>query len=299
MNTRILIGLLLLAYSPLSSQTTLELHPTADCVVGFHDGENSANENAGNASHFSSFWQPAWTGVGENGGYGLIKFDLTSIPEGSIITAANLELHAFGDDFSPYLSDGHEGANACWLQRITEDWEEYAATWNTKPSMTSDGQISVPASTDPYEDYNLDISTFVQDMVDDPAANFGFALKLQNESPTRGLMFHSSDATDEGTWPKLTVTYTEPVPIFDQTITNTLLSMFPNPTTDNIQINIPIEGANCIIKIYDLNGNNVLSLETMSTEVDAHVAHLSNGIYSVLVTPIGSIYQYSGTFCKI
>lgn len=280
------------------AQTEVEFYPSADCVVGFHDGENSANENAGSATHFSSFWQPAWTGVGENGGYGLIRFDLASIPSGSVINSATLSLHAFGDDFTPFLPDGHAGANACWLQRITEDWEEYTATWNTKPDMTATGQIAVPASTDPYEDYTIDIASFVQDMVDFPSNNFGFAIKLQDESPTRGLMFHSSDVADEGEWPQLTVVYSDPVPVIDMHTDAFTMQVFPNPTMDIITINLPEHPGAYLIQLYNLQGEQVISSNYTGQSSTIDVSMLAEGMYTVVATQMESGLQASSMLQK-
>lgn len=298
MKTIFALVLTLGCMTTLIAQDVIELTPSADCVVGFHDGYNSANENAGGASHFSSFWQPAAMGVGENGGYGLIQFDLSSIPEGSVINSATLSLKAFGDDFSPFLNEGHEGGNACWLQRITEEWEEYSATWNTQPGTTTTGQIDVPASTDPYENYNIDISTFIQDMVDDPANNFGFALKLQNEIPTRGLMFHSSDAADESDWPTLTIEYSAPTAISSTQPANFTFDVFPNPTTDQIMIKYPVQEQTSALGIYDLLGECLWYTDNYTANQPIDVTAFAPGMYTIRLWQNGQQAAAAETFIK-
>lgn len=283
---------------PLAAQEVIELTPSADCVVGFHDGENSANENAGSASHFSSFWQPAWVGVGENGGYGLMQFDLSAIPVGSEIVSASLELKAFGDGFTPFLPEGHSGANACWLQRITEEWEEYEATWNTKPATTATGQIEVPASTDPYEDYTIDIKTFVQDMVNNPASNFGFAIKLQNESPTRGLMFLSSDDPDDANWPRLTVEYEEPTSIFNNLPESFEFKLFPNPVIDILNISLLNNHQQFTVDIYNSQGQCVINNQVVSNSQTIEVNQFAPGLYTIKIYDISKQVQSSQTFIK-
>lgn len=283
---------------PLAAQEVIELTPSADCVVGFHDGENSANENAGSASHFSSFWQPAWVGVGENGGYGLMQFDLSAIPVGSEIVSASLELKAFGDGFTPFLPEGHSGANACWLQRITEEWEEYEATWNTKPATTATGQIEVSASTDPYEDYTIDIKTFVQDMVNNPASNFGFAIKLQNESPTRGLMFLSSDDPDDANWPRLTVEYEEPTSIFNNLPESFEFKLFPNPVIDILNISLLNNHQQFTVDIYNSQGQCVINNQVVSNSQTIEVNQFAPGLYTLKLYDISKQVQSSQTFIK-
>jgi len=295
----ILLLLLNAAASLLISQTTVEMYPTADCVVGFHDGENSANENAGNASHFSSFWQPAWTGIGENGGYSLMQFDLSSIPSGTLINSAMLSLTAFGDGFTPYLPDGHAGANACWLQRITEEWDEYEATWNTKPAMTATGQIEVSASIDPYENYTIDITTFIQEMVDDPASNFGFALKLQNESPTRGLMFHSSDAAVETNWPKLTVDH-GPTPVVELQNNIFDVAIFPSPADNTIHVDLwNSEASEHLIRVINVQGAEICSVRTYDKLTQLNIESLPAGIYTSIVTDMTNMGYAIKQFIKL
>ena len=279
-----LLFLIILSKNILFAQITLQFNPIADASVGFHDGGTSADVNYGDASHFSAFSQPAVTVVGENAGWGLMQFDLTSIPVGSEIISAELNLIAFGDDFSSFINSGHQGSNACWLSRIIESWEESIVTWNTKPDITEIGQIELPASTDPYQNYTVDMTSFVQEMVDYPISNFGVALQLQNESPTRGLMFKSSDVPEEDQWPELTVTYSEQTYISSTIKNESAIKLYPNPATDMVKIAI-LNYANetYIIELYNMIGELVVRSSSNEVNPQISVKNIDRGIYNLKI----------------
>ncbi len=145
-----------------------------DAAIGYHDNYNTDDNNYGTAIQ-----NAAYTISGSNGGLNvnraLIDFDLTSIPKGSIITSANLNLYAIGQ---LGILNGHVGNNNnSVLQRITEDWKEDKVTWNAQPSTTNINQVSLPASNNSLEDYlNIDVTSLVQDLIDNN--NYGVLLKL-------------------------------------------------------------------------------------------------------------------------
>lgn len=278
----------------LFSQVYLEFSPNADVSIGFHDGGTSADVNYGDASHFSAFSQPAVTVVGENAGWGLIQFDLTTIPVGSEIISAYLNLIAFGDDFSSFINSGHQGSNACWLSKILEPWEENTVTWNTKPAITDIGEIELPESVDPYQDYMVDVTTLIQDIADAPISNFGFALHLQNESPTQGLMFKSSDDPDEELWPVLTVTYSEPTEITTLIKNATNLKISPNPANDMVEISIQnIANYSYSIELFNALGELVTSFKSSALNPQISVKDLYPGIYNLKVRKMDEIFSNS------
>jgi hypothetical protein len=76
----------------------------------------------------------------------------------------------------------------------------------------------------------------VQDMVTNPATNFGFMLRLETEILYRSLLFASSDHSNSALWPELTVSY----------------KYFP---TDTIAVPCPCE-ANFSYLVNTLNPNS-------------------------------------------
>lgn len=188
----------------------LVLQPDAehgtDAFIENWPEQNYSNRNFGTHREFQT---SAWTA----GGIplvvrGLIKFDLTSIPEGSEIRNARLYLYSVANTVN---GPGHSpltGSNEFILQKVTSSWDEMEVTWNTQPTTTGIGQILLPASDSCLQDYVIDITEFVQDMVDDPANNFGLMMKLNTEEHYRKILFASSDYGDDSLkHPKLVVYY--------------------------------------------------------------------------------------------
>jgi len=138
----------------------------------------------------------------------LFKFNLSGIPQNATVTSAQLLL-TYNQAPTHYGSAGHHqdsGSNACYLQRILQDWEDSSVTWNNQPAVTAVDQVILDASTSEFQNYSVDLTAAINDMVKNPAANFGLLLRLQTESPIRVLGFSSGNA-DTTLRPVLQVTY--------------------------------------------------------------------------------------------
>jgi hypothetical protein len=166
--------------------------------------ENDANVNYGSGLSLLIYNYPPGTR------HTLLKFDLTSIPAGSTITAATLGLNC---------SDA--SASTIQMRKLLRIWVELQATWNiysTGNSWTTAGGISdgndrsatITASTaisgTGWKTWSDDqLITDIQAMIDGGANN---GWHFQNSSdPNVYPAFVSSDGTD-GSRPYLSVTYT-------------------------------------------------------------------------------------------
>lgn len=194
-------------------QNTITLQPAAvegkDASIAVHTNYDTENNNFGGDIHFKAFCIPGYQG-GENTARSLIDFDLSSIPAGATITGASLHLFAAG--YVNELLPGHFGNNSGYLRRVTSAWSETVATWNNAPASTTANEVAVPMSTSSTEDYTIDVTQLVQDMIDDPDGSFGFLLGGHNEDPgdSFALEFWSSDAPDPSKHPQLVVTWDAP-----------------------------------------------------------------------------------------
>jgi len=163
----------------------------------------------------------AWT----NGGTqvlhrSIVDFDLSTIPTGATVTTAALTLyHNPTSVNASALHQSRTSSNASILQRITSIWDEATVTWNTQPSYSNSNEILLAQSTSGTEDYAIDVTQLVQDMVDNPSTSFGFLLQLQNETYYASLVFASSDNADVNNHPRLEVYYTSTADLND--LTNT------------------------------------------------------------------------------
>ncbi|GAB3899773.1 hypothetical protein GCM10028803_21480 [Larkinella knui] len=148
--------------------------------------------------------------VGEAISRSAVQFDLTSIPENSTIQEAYLYLYF--NPTSPYLSlggfnTGHVGQNDFFVQKTITPWDESTVTWETQPQSTTVNQVSVPAATSPTQNYVIDVTKLVQDMVNNKAANYGFFMRHQVETPEKVTFIASSDHPNAALRPKLEINY--------------------------------------------------------------------------------------------
>lgn len=140
---------------------------------------------------------------------GLIEFDLTSVPSGSVINNAQFSLFA---NPNPVNGNGYatQGNNAAWIERITGTWNESTINWNNAPAATTVNRVYLSTSSGYYQNYVVNVRDLVQDMVDDPANSHGFSIRLDNETGYTSMIFASSDYADSAYWPMLEVNYTPP-----------------------------------------------------------------------------------------
>ncbi|WP_163710887.1 DNRLRE domain-containing protein [Mangrovibacterium lignilyticum] len=135
----------------------------------------------------------------------LFEFNLTMVSKSAVVVSAQLSL--YGKDSSPSQNSTMSGSNACWIERITEDWSEEEVSWLNQPATTDENRVEIPESTTADEDYELDVTALVQDMVNNPSEGYGFMVKLQTEQAYRMMAFATSDNADENLRPRLIVQF--------------------------------------------------------------------------------------------
>ena len=182
---------------------TLTLQPGPE---GYDAYFNSAyiyqNTTWGNSTHFAAL---AYTFGGDYGiGRSVISFDFSSIPADAFIINAQISLFYPGANSYGVQT----GDNACYLQRVTSNWDEQTVTWNSQTTYTTENQVVLPTSTDPYQDYpNIDVTALVADMLAPGNNNYGFVLNMIGEDPYRLMVFATGDNPDVSLRPKLVVIY--------------------------------------------------------------------------------------------
>jgi len=190
-------------------EKTLILQPDSsegiDAFIAAWSEENYSNRNFGTHVEFQA---SAWTSQHIPCFVrGLINFDLSPIPAHSKIIDANLHLFTVDNTVNGPGHSTLSGPNDFILQRITSDWDELSVSWNTQPATTTVNQVLVPSSDSTNQDYVIDISDLVQDIVNNHMSRFGLMMRLDNESYFRRILFASSDYKDPAKHPKLIVTY--------------------------------------------------------------------------------------------
>ena len=160
------------------------------------------DQNFGNQTMFAVF---SWTSSGVfNNARALIQFDFSSIPSQTSIAKAELSLY-----WKPYsnLTD-QTGENAFSIYRVTQPWTESTVTWNNQPTFNNTPKVAVPKTMAVDQSLlNIDVTTMVQDMINNPSSNFGFMLQLNNEFPYSLVILASSNDPDQSKHPKLIVSF--------------------------------------------------------------------------------------------
>ncbi|MFC1507237.1 DNRLRE domain-containing protein [Thermoproteota archaeon] len=149
---------------------------------------------------------------------GLVKFDLSSIPLGSTINTASLMLYGSGRSGDP---TGRTYA----VYRVTKDWVENQATWNsyrtgilwdtTGGDFSTDGASSttVPSSIGWWMTW--DVTTIVKTWIEDGQPNYGFLILDLNEvvpDPTGFIGFDSKESIFTDWRPILEIDWSESAP---------------------------------------------------------------------------------------
>ncbi|MFL5739990.1 MAG: PKD domain-containing protein [Flavisolibacter sp.] len=151
----------------------------------------------------------AWTVNGQPYiGRKIFKFDLSSIPANAVIQSANLYIYSNSPPENGNLVDANFGtSNSLVLQQITSSWSPSTANWQNQPSITTANQVLIPSTTQSVLDLNIDVKAMISSMVNG-SANYGFMLKLQNETAFNSRQFVSSfNAAKPGLHPKLVIVY--------------------------------------------------------------------------------------------
>jgi hypothetical protein len=139
----------------------------------------------------------------------ILKFDLSSIPANATIVSANLYLYSYPKPTSNgNLSDANFGTdNTMLVQQVTANWTPTSINYYAPPATSTSNQVVVPHTNQTTLDLNLNVKPIVSSMVAGNA-NYGFMLKLQNETTYNSRIFVSShNTTYTAKHPKLVVVY--------------------------------------------------------------------------------------------
>ncbi|MGQ9585540.1 MAG: DNRLRE domain-containing protein, partial [Anaerolineae bacterium] len=147
--------------------------------------------------------------------HSLIKFDLTSLPAGSRVLSAKLQLYA----------TGRSNANGAWLEayRVLRPWTDTQATWHYAANGSPWNAVGCSGIGSDREGQYLDRGPLPKDQVwteieigraaqawlDDPAANQGVLLRLTSNGSVQ-YDFASSQYANVALRPRLVLTYALP-----------------------------------------------------------------------------------------
>ena len=115
------------------------------------------------------------------------------------VESAKLKLKFIGNALDSHSIDS--GANSFYVSRVIENWGEDTLRWKTPPFVafnrmpisTSIGQKEISGTTVGDEDYEIDITDFINFWRQYPDSNFGLEFRLKTESGIRSLNFASGN----------------------------------------------------------------------------------------------------------
>lgn len=269
MNVYRVIAFLIIILFPWESiaQTTIVLQPDSvngkDAFVWTIDPAN--NSNRGN---YPKFHAMAWTWNSVPGMVrSYIDFDLSSIPSGTSILNASLTLfHCFPPGM-PSSITGHSqlsGTNETTIRRVVSAWSEDSITWNNQPTSIAQNEVIFPSSTSPTQDYFINVTSIVQDMVNNPSNSHGFQFKLQTESFYRAVFHASSNHIDYNKHPKLEITYVDTcfVTVYDTvTFYDTVLVSVTDTLIIDVFTGLSAPNNYNTITVYPNPTNNLLFID--------------------------------------
>lgn len=200
--------------STLSNPVTATFQEGVNGYTGTRD--TSLSENApttlhgSNATLYADGDEPSGSGRDISA---LIRWELSSIPSGSIIDAVTVTVRV-----------NNATTNTYPLYALTRDWSEGSATWQKATSTTGwevagakgvsdrNGTVLGSLTASGTGTYSITFNSAglarVQQWVDTPASNFGII--LASTSNTDGVDLASREASTVSYRPKLSVTYRPP-----------------------------------------------------------------------------------------
>jgi hypothetical protein len=180
----------------------------------------------------------------------LMEFDLTSIPPGTPVSSAVLNLYMFDQAGTDFTVDVHS---------VLASWTEAGVTWNNQPAFNSTVEASLPYQG--YTWWRFNITDLVQQWVDDPDSNCGLILRNNPEIPGANgwfTKFYSRDTTINRPYLQITAVNIEENKGGDPGG----LQVRPNPVREKASITFSLpKSGNLSVCLYDAEGRKIKTLK--------------------------------------
>lgn len=157
--------------------------------------------------HHTQLDADAWTtGGSPHTVRGIFKMDLSALPANAKIISARLSLYSTPNPVNGNLINANYGTdNSMLIQRVTSDWNT-TVKFTTLPSTDPVGQILIPhTNLSSLDLIDVDVTDQVRSMVQ--TNNYGWIIRLVNETYYNSRQFASSWHADATKHPKLVIQY--------------------------------------------------------------------------------------------
>ncbi|MDT8323555.1 MAG: DNRLRE domain-containing protein [Bacteroidota bacterium] len=211
-----------------------------------------------------------------------ISFDLSDITRAdltsAVLTLYNNPQGTFEGQHRPW-----SGPNRAFVRRVITPWDENTISWNNQPSYTDWDQVMLPASVTGNEDYVIDVTAMVRDMLYRfRDRSHGFAIMLEQEDFYRALVFTTSDYPDPARRPKLELRFAGTSAVEAPAPPSPLkLDIYPNPTSAQVEVYAELpDGGRGYVELLNLAGQVISSWDLHeSTLLHIPLTGLASGQY--------------------
>lgn len=136
----------------------------------------------------------------------LMRYDFSPV-RGKIINSATLYI------YQVYSSYAYSAEQVFTAHCISSAFQASTVTWNTQPSFTSDGMVTLSLSGNATGQRTFDITALVRDIIANNRTCYGILLKQANES-TSSLrkQFYSKEYSSGSRAAYIAIDYSDPPP---------------------------------------------------------------------------------------
>lgn len=210
-----------------------------------------------------------WLKVGHTGSAArraLVKFKLDEIPANATVTSADLMLYLDA-------AQSTTSSNADYVaRRVTKDWDS-TTTWNRATSASggawtaAGGDFIATGGTGltlsgAGTGYRRFTATAMVNAWLGGTANYGMLVKQSPENVNNVLSFVSTGSSDQNKWPKLDVTYTEPVvPAAESAGDREFFTYVTEQLTDRLTAKVNVGNGNLLVSAGDLSVPGIAGLD--------------------------------------
>lgn len=278
-----------LSLTAIASQAQSVQTPQPDstiCIANMVYEDALMRDLSGDSTHLhhGDFASIAWTYNGTPvKTRGILQLDLSNIPANAHIESAHISLHGYQSPSNTGSSD-LSGSNKSYLRRTNSNFNIQTVTWNTQPTVTTQNEVALPSTSNPQQSFlNVDITQLVQDMIIHPNEGNGIMLILENEQLYRKMVFASKDNNASNVSPVIEVCYKGTLSTEENQVSQSMLSIYPIPSSNVVNIELEDEVAKPIQKVvvYSLTGQLVYTSSDFNGSID--VSGWATGMYTVQV----------------
>ncbi|HEX7320743.1 MAG TPA: DNRLRE domain-containing protein [bacterium] len=239
---------------------TQTFYPTADAYIS----QGDPSTNFGTQGWLITYGNP-WSLVYRT----LMRFDLSSLPPGTPISAATVSLYMWDQAGVDFNVDIH---------KVLASWTETGVTWSNQPSFNATVESSLPYQG--YTWWHFTITALVQDWVNNPGSNYGMILRNNPEIPGdnggRFAKFYSRDTTINRPYLLITAVNIEENKCGD--LSN--LQVKPNPFNEKTSITFSTsktsKDENIAVYLYNVEGRKIKTIREGKTTPGYHCIQISS-----------------------